>query len=42
MENLSWRVGEVRVTRVVETQAALPPEGLLPEATAEALAVEAS
>ena len=37
MENLSWRIGEVRVTRVVETQAELPPEGLLPEATAEAL-----
>lgn len=38
MANLSWKIGEVTVTRVVETQAALPPEGLLPDATPEALA----
>jgi glyoxylase-like metal-dependent hydrolase (beta-lactamase superfamily II) len=38
MGNLSWRVGDVTVTRIVETEAAMPPAGLLPEATPEALA----
>ncbi|MGH0033076.1 MAG: MBL fold metallo-hydrolase [Myxococcota bacterium] len=38
MGNLSWKIGDVTVTRVVESETALPPEGLLPEASAEALA----
>ncbi|MEM7410926.1 MAG: MBL fold metallo-hydrolase [Myxococcota bacterium] len=36
-ELLSWKIGRVQVTRVVETELALPPEGLLPEATKDAL-----
>jgi glyoxylase-like metal-dependent hydrolase (beta-lactamase superfamily II) len=38
MGNLCWTIGDVTVTRIVESETALPPEGLLPEATAEALA----
>ena len=38
MASLQWTLGDVRITRVVESEAALPPEGLLPQATAEALA----
>lgn len=41
MGNLSWKIGDVTVTRVVESETALPPEGLLPEATPEALAAHA-
>ena len=33
MGNLSWSVGKVRITRVVEHEVALPLSGLLPEAT---------
>jgi glyoxylase-like metal-dependent hydrolase (beta-lactamase superfamily II) len=36
--NLGWRVGDIAVTRVVETEVTLPAEGLLPEATPAALA----
>ena len=35
---LSWTVGDVRVTRVEELVVPLPPVGLLPDATPEALA----
>lgn len=38
MANLCWRVGDVTITRVMENEARLPLSGLLPEATAEALA----
>ena len=42
MNPLSWTIGDVRVTRVLEVEAKLPPEGLFPEATAEALDAHAS
>jgi len=42
MNPLSWTIGDVRVTRVLEVETKLPPEGLFPEATAEALAAHAS
>src|SRR4051794_23865850 len=29
MDNLQWRVGDVTITRVVETIAPVPPDGLL-------------
>jgi glyoxylase-like metal-dependent hydrolase (beta-lactamase superfamily II) len=35
---LTWRIGDVRVTRVVENTNSLPPKELLPEATSEAVA----
>lgn len=38
MGNLSWNIGDVTVTRIVESETPLPPQALLPEATAEALA----
>ena len=38
MGNLSWKIGDVTVTRIVESETELPPAGLLPEATAESLA----
>ncbi len=38
MANLSWKIGDVTVTRVLETEAPLPPVELLPEATPEAVA----
>ena len=41
-ELLSWKIGRVQVTRVVESELALPAEGLLPEATKEALAPHVS
>ena len=41
MDTLCWTIGDVRVTRVLETEATLPAEGLLPQATAEALAAHA-
>lgn len=37
MGNLSWTLGEVTVTRIVENEASLPLTGLIPEATVEAL-----
>ena len=37
MEPLRWTIGQVRVTRVVENESLLPPEGLLPDATPAAL-----
>jgi glyoxylase-like metal-dependent hydrolase (beta-lactamase superfamily II) len=36
--NLGWRVGDIAITRVVESELTLPPEGLLPDATGAALA----
>lgn len=33
----SWQIGDVRVVRIEETVAALPPDGLLPDANPEAL-----
>jgi glyoxylase-like metal-dependent hydrolase (beta-lactamase superfamily II) len=38
VENRSWSIGRVRVTRVVENEAPLPLRALIPEATPEALA----
>ena len=38
MGNLSWRIGDIAITRVLETETALPPEGLLPEANEASLA----
>ena len=35
---LVWQVGDVRIVRVEERVLALPPHGLLPDATPEALA----
>jgi glyoxylase-like metal-dependent hydrolase (beta-lactamase superfamily II) len=37
MDNLQWHVGDVTITRVVEMLAPVPPEGLLPGATAEGI-----
>ena len=37
MANLSWKIGAVSVTRIVESCNPLPPTGLFPEATPEAL-----
>lgn len=37
MGNLQWKIGDVAVTRIVEIEAPLPPDGLLPDATPEAL-----
>jgi hypothetical protein len=34
-DNLQWKVGDVTITRVVETVAPLPPAGLMPSPTAE-------
>ncbi len=34
MSNLSWSIGDVRVTRIVESVSPIPPEGLFPDATA--------
>jgi len=36
--NLSWRIGDVTITRILENEASLPLSSLLPEATPEALA----
>lgn len=38
MEPLQWTLGDVRITRILESEAVLPPVGLLPDATPEALA----
>jgi len=38
LKPLHWTIGDVRVTRVVESEAPLPPQGLIPAATPEALA----
>jgi glyoxylase-like metal-dependent hydrolase (beta-lactamase superfamily II) len=38
MGQLGWSIGSARVTRFVETEVAMPPQGLFPEATPEALA----
>jgi glyoxylase-like metal-dependent hydrolase (beta-lactamase superfamily II) len=37
-ENLTWQVGDVKITRIPEVVAELPLTGLLPDATEEALA----
>ena len=34
-DNLQWTIGDVTVTRIVESVAQIPPGGLLPSATAE-------
>src|SRR5207302_2892340 len=34
-DNLQWKIGDVTITRVVETVAHIPPSGLLPSATRE-------
>jgi len=41
MANLSWKIGSVTVTRIVESCNPLPPTGLFPQATPEALAAHA-
>jgi glyoxylase-like metal-dependent hydrolase (beta-lactamase superfamily II) len=41
MALLQWTVGEARITRILETEATLPAQGLLPDASAEALAEHA-
>jgi hypothetical protein len=37
MGHRAWTIGAARITRFVETEVALPPQGLLPDATPEAL-----
>lgn len=37
MANLSWNIGRVKITRVVETETVMGPDGLIPEATADKL-----
>ena len=37
MPHLTWSIGDVRITRIVEVVAPIPPQGLFPEATAEDL-----
>jgi glyoxylase-like metal-dependent hydrolase (beta-lactamase superfamily II) len=36
--NLTWSIGDVRVTRIVESVAPIPPAGLFPDATAADIA----
>jgi glyoxylase-like metal-dependent hydrolase (beta-lactamase superfamily II) len=38
VENLQWKIGDVTVTRVVESVAPVPPNGLLPAATDDVIA----
>jgi glyoxylase-like metal-dependent hydrolase (beta-lactamase superfamily II) len=38
MAQLDWRIGAARITRFVETEVAVPPQGLFPDATPEAIA----
>lgn len=38
MDLLQWTIGQVRVTRILETETKLPAHGLLPDANAESLA----
>ena len=38
MDNLSWQVGDVRVTRILESETAIPVLGFFPDATAEVIA----
>ena len=42
MSLMSWTIGDVRVTRILETEATLPAAELFPEATPEALARHAT
>lgn len=37
MANLTWKIGDVNVTRIVEMESPMPLSGLLPDATPEAL-----
>jgi glyoxylase-like metal-dependent hydrolase (beta-lactamase superfamily II) len=37
-DNLQWKVGDVAITRVVESEVTLPPEGLIPSASSEVIA----
>jgi glyoxylase-like metal-dependent hydrolase (beta-lactamase superfamily II) len=39
-KNLVWNIGDVRITRIVETVAAIPPDGLLPGSAAAVAAHE--
>ena len=41
MQNLQWKIGNVKVTRVVESEALWPATRLLPDATPEQLAKDA-
>ena len=41
-DNLQWKVGDLTVTRVVESVAHIPPAGLLPDATPEVVASHSS
>jgi glyoxylase-like metal-dependent hydrolase (beta-lactamase superfamily II) len=41
-DNLQWKIGEVTITRVVESVTALPPAGLLPDADADTIAAHSS
>lgn len=42
MTELSWSIGDVRITRIEESVTAMPPTDLLPEATADAMGRHAS
>jgi glyoxylase-like metal-dependent hydrolase (beta-lactamase superfamily II) len=41
-DNLQWKIGDVTITRVQESVAAIPPVGLMPKATDDVLASHAS
>ena len=41
-DNLHWTIGDVTITRIVESVAQIPPGGLLPSATPEAIAAHSS
>ena len=41
MQNITWTIGDVRITRIVEVEAQLPFEEFLPQASPEALAPHA-
>ena len=42
MANLTWSIGDVRVTRIVESVVPIPPQVLFPDVTAEDLSRHAS
>ena len=41
MQNITWTIGDVRITRIVEVEAQFPVEEFLPQASPEALAPHA-
>jgi glyoxylase-like metal-dependent hydrolase (beta-lactamase superfamily II) len=41
-DNLQWTIGDVTITRIVESVARIPPGGLLPSATPAAIAAHSS